>query len=353
MERPIDVRGVPAEPAKKEHRGTKRKQTQPLHDLRQGSRGLRRPKRPLSFQIPGAQKDLPHRAPSTGLSVSTFVEALEKRIHLINLIVRRNKNQHRNQSFFKHLCLLRTSLARLLSVSSQLFELSRSTVSVRSSEQVRRNFEIEASLRSQKDVVEGHVREVLVPKCFMTFSRLVGDSQFGNLGVVLVALLSEIACGNDGVGAMRMSHDGGEAVLGRSDQKRTDEQDMSSAWFGTLLGTSTRVTGEDQGEVVERVYDRSAADEEHGTGSEASETDHQAVSENDGSGRPSRGVTPQNDMGGVQPQGQPRRMAPADLEEVKQTSRKVSKGSKTNKEITKKKSKKSKNPIDDLFSGLF
>lgn len=341
----FDVRGLPGELKKEEQRGLKRKLNQSSGCARQGSKGLRRPKHPLSFQVSSDQKDGSDR-----LSTTTGASALENRIHLLNLIIRRNKNQHRSQSFFKHLCLLRSSLTRLLAVSSRLADLSRAATVARLSEQIRHNFEIEASLRSQKEFIEQHIREVLVPKCYVSFSGLVADSQFGNLGVVLVALLSEIVCGSDGVGQMKEIHDAEERRSSKIGKGKKEESVMSD-WSRSLIFTSTRATGEDQGEVVERVYDRATGVED---GVEALRSSVVALTT--ASAQDEISVTRDIAQGENESRlslAPPMDDVPSRPIDVPRTS-KIMMDNKAERDNAKrsKKNQKRKNAIDDLFSGL-
>lgn len=311
------------------------------HEARRNSRGLRRPKNPLSFQITSA--------PQAGTSsAASSIRSLERRVLLLNLIIRRNKNQHRAQPFFKHLCLLRSSLVRLLSVQGQL-EATLGLPATKA-EEVRKKFEREANLRSQKEVLEEHGREVLVPKCYVTFSGLVTDSQFGNLGIVLIGLLSEVAVGEDGLGLMRNDEIDVTVVDVRGERALMTEdvgEKVERGLKASLLGRSTRMTGEDQGEVVERKYG-------HGQESVVEET----VDISNGSGD-SKHVGELNKAESAQaehrqevrvsvsqPQADdnmPRRTKPETAQQLDHRPLSPEK---------EKKKRKKKSAIDDLFSGL-
>lgn len=343
-------REVPGELKKQEQHGTKRKLDQSTRCARQGTRGLRRPKHPLSFQIVNEQQ-----SSANFTSKSSATGALENRIHLLNLIIRRNKNQHRSQSFFKCLCLLRRSLAKLLAVSSRLFDLSHTATSTRTSEQIRHNFEIEASLRSQKEVLEEHIREVLAPRCYVTFSGLVADSQFGNLGVVLVALLSEIVCGSEGVGPMKAIHDRDDQRLRRSRRDQDVEQGSLPDWSTSLIVTSTRATGEDQGEVVERVYDRDGSVSEASTYAKASTKAYRVATAQHDSDRSVTEDTPQEEVTSIQQNARTKETIAVNSVGIRQDSSSALKDGTISEETTatsRNKKKKRKNAIDDLFSGL-
>lgn len=227
--------------------------------------GLPRPKTGLDYHTSrrtdtGIDHSLPPMPARGSLSLTaTSTAALEKHILLMDLVVRRNKNQHRNQLFFKNLCLLRAAFKRLLECRTVLAELTEeSNMPGRmTSEKVRQRFERETTLRGRKEVLEEHIREVLVPKCWVNFTGLVGDSQFANLGVVLVGLVGRIASGDGGLGLPNWRAGEGVRSVGIGTKAAREKRTKQKGSFGGgyVIGTSTRVTGEDQGEVVERSYD--------------------------------------------------------------------------------------------------
>jgi len=311
---------------------------------------LRRPQKPLNFDIARHQ----HATTTTSTegpaspTQSTTISTLQKRVLLLDLIHRRNKNQHRAQPFFKHLCLLRSSLRRLLETLLQLETLSRETA--KTPEKVRWRFELESQLRGRGEVLQEHIRETLVPVCYVSFSGLVGDSQFANLGVVLFALLTEIAAGEYGAGLPRRAEEEvGEAQVRGYRMAGSDAelgQGMSGKGAQLLVGTSTRITGEDQGEVIERVYESGDGDE---IGAPA------AMNEE---------IIP--GPGGIEEQQQQQQKQLVNKQGIK-TTLTASKGAEPTKRsksaITEgpsedqsegkaKKKKKPKDTIDDLFSGL-
>lgn len=214
-------------------------------------KGLRRPQRPVNFQISSADSGNSSKQSST----------LRKQILILDLIIRRGKNQHRSQLFFKHAQILRHALRQLLSVYDQLDKLSAASIS-KSAEEVRRRFEQEANLRGQREMVEQHIRDVLVPKCYVSFSTVVADLPFANLGVVLVALLAEIAAGKDGIGVPAPIDDLEEVHTKQSRKTSGEAQhrdEISETDRTSVVGLSTRMTGEDHGEVIERRYEHSHA----------------------------------------------------------------------------------------------
>lgn len=220
----------------------------------------------------------------------------------------------------------------------------------KNAEKVRWKFEVESQLRGRGEVLQEHIRETLVPSCYVSFSGLVGDSQFANLGVVLFALLTEIAAGEDGVGvARRAEEEDGQAQARQYRLAGSDTgpgQETSRRGAQMLVGTSTRITGEDQGEVIERVYESGDGDEIR-TPTTATE---EVVPAPDGKEE-------------QQQQGQP---IAEQEDKTKPVTRESTKPSKRKKPVVtgepseerseektkKKKKKKQKDTIDDLFSGL-
>lgn len=327
-------------------------------------KGPARPKRPLSYQLrtsrstdhstdQGARRAI--EIASNSLS-ATSTSTLDRDVLLLDLIIRRNKNQHRNQQFFKDLCLLRSSLRRILAVQQQLTELSQQAQGVSTAELVRQRFEKEASLRSQKDVLEEHVREVLVPKCYITFSGLVSDSQFANLGVALVGVLSTIAAGADGVGLVKKKEIGGRAKRSDANAAAPSRKALNpETWRGSLTGTSTRVTGEDQGEVIGRVYDSGdgGIGDTSGYGN-ARFSGFDGNEGNDGVQEQRSGVGGGHgeDETGKRPD-QPQKQSPL-LRSSSQAESLMTQADnmRGKEELKTKKKKKRKDTIDDLFSGL-
>lgn len=105
-------------------------------------------------------------------------------------------------------------------------------------------------------MLEEHIRESLVPQCYVSFTGLVRDTQFARLGITLVGLLSGIAVGANGVGLLKVVHENFSTSRRSNVSSRAHSANhKESSLRKTLFATSTRVTGEDQGEVIDRVYD--------------------------------------------------------------------------------------------------
>lgn len=102
------------------------------------------------------------------------VEKMKLELSLLQILHHRNKNQHHLQPFFKHLSILKRTLARLLDLGESEYLLER-------------------------------LRTVAVPKAWEEFSRVVARGEFVNLGMVLCACVGRIAYSLDGiVGAEEM-----------------------------------------------------------------------------------------------------------------------------------------------------
>jgi hypothetical protein len=113
-------------------------------------------------------------------------------------------------------------------------------------EQVRFKFEREAEYRSEREVWSSFTRAVVVSKAYVAFSGLVKDSQFSNLGIVLLGILADVV---KVVGLPELER--------QSPSQRIDAQGSvsGSSTPRTLTGMSTRVTGVQMGDIVERQYD--------------------------------------------------------------------------------------------------
>ncbi|KAK5061354.1 hypothetical protein LTR84_007896 [Exophiala bonariae] len=173
-------------------------------------------------------------------------------LQLLNSLFVRNKNQHRNQLWWKPFCLLRNATRKFVSLQTRETELQNpapvnATAPVSAAKDFRRRFELEAQVRREREIVGEWIREVLCPRCYVVFSGVVADTQFANLGVVLMGVLSEIA---------------GVVGLPRSRTAETDERESlmqhaqaTKKQARTLTAHSLHVTGPDRGNLVERVYD--------------------------------------------------------------------------------------------------
>lgn len=89
-------------------------------------------------------------------------EALKLELDLLQILHHRNKNQHHLQPFFKHLSILKRTLARLL----QLGEF---------------------------DYILERLRTITIPAAWEEFSRVIARGEFVNLGLVLCACVGRIA----------------------------------------------------------------------------------------------------------------------------------------------------------------
>lgn len=250
---------------------------------------LTRPTRPIAFSLPERLTSLaltvntvplistvpPKLAKSRNSTPNTafgnivdtpYIRLLKTQL-LLTRIHHRNKNQHRNQPFYKHLNLLLRSLSRLIKIHEASTYPAPSTITKKSTskststsasnepaassaEQTRLSFERQAELRSQREVLESWIRETLVPGCYVAFSSLVADTQFANLGVVLMGCLADVV---EVVGLMKTV----ERVPAPPANKMENTTRGHDTYVTAVEGWSTAVTGPDMGVVVRRVYEGS------------------------------------------------------------------------------------------------
>ena len=114
------------------------------------------------------------------------------------------------------------------------------------SQRARRNFEEQATLRTQKEAVTAWLRDTICHRCYVGFSSVVVESQFANLGVVLMAVLADVVAV---VGQAR------EVTAGKARGHDNDPVATSTSTSMTLTARSVRITGTAAGRVVDRVYD--------------------------------------------------------------------------------------------------
>ncbi|EXJ86494.1 hypothetical protein A1O3_03445 [Capronia epimyces CBS 606.96] len=171
---------------------------------------------------------------------------------LLDQIWARNRNQHRAQSWWKSLGMLRKAITRVVAMNDAERSLrlqSNAGVGATEAKEVRKRFEQESQIRRERDLWFDWMREVLVPRAYVGFTGLVSDSQFAALGVVLVGILADVM---SVVGAPTRSvdeDDRGEQAL-HADKVTSKEQGGARV----LTATSLKVTGLQSGEVVERIY---------------------------------------------------------------------------------------------------
>ena len=108
----------------------------------------------------------------------------------------RHKNQHRSQSWFKSLNLLRRSLRHLYDLKLALLALLQPSPTEapkqRSAEAVRHAFARESDLGAKQEGLQVWIREVVLAKCYAAFSTVVADAQFAPLGVVLMGVAGDV-----------------------------------------------------------------------------------------------------------------------------------------------------------------
>jgi ribonuclease MRP protein subunit RMP1 len=125
--------------------------------------------------------------------------------------------------------------------------------SLSSGQTVRKRFERESQLRTEKEAWAEWIREVLLPKAYLGFSGLVGDTQFANLGVVLMGVLADIVSVTGAPKPCEGSDDGlGSTKIAGT---RQGQEVVVNGEARMLEATSLRVTGLQSGEIIERQYD--------------------------------------------------------------------------------------------------
>lgn len=194
-------------------------------------------------------KSSPSLADADGTSPTLYFAKV-----LLDRIWVRNKNQHRTQPWWRSLSLLRKAIANFITLEDEermLQSQAKGSGSVINAQEVRKRFERETQLRREKDVWIDWLREVLVPKAYLDFSVPVGDTQFANLGVVLIGVLADVM---KVVGAPKkqldVADDGPQStVITNTNQGGNGNKSQR------LTATSLRVTGIQSGELVERQYD--------------------------------------------------------------------------------------------------
>lgn len=141
--------------------------------------------------------------------------------------------------------MLRKAITTLvvLGEEEQRLRIQHDTATYVDSTQVRRRFEQESQLRREREVWHEWIRETLLPRAYLGFTSLVADTQFAQLGVVLVGVLADVM---SVVGAPTASKEDAQATTLPSESKSQAK---------TLKATSLRVTGVHSGEIVERMYD--------------------------------------------------------------------------------------------------
>ncbi|KIV85536.1 hypothetical protein PV11_01221 [Exophiala sideris] len=165
---------------------------------------------------------------------------------LLDKIWVRNKNQHRTQTWWKSLGMLRKAVTTLVAFNDEENHLRQQPGAgpprTMDASQVRKRFEQESQSRRDRDIWNEWIRETLLPRAYLGFTGLIADTQFAHLGVVLVGILADV-----------MSVVGAPTAL--KDEQTSILQSGSKSKPTSLKATSLRVTGPQSGELVERMYD--------------------------------------------------------------------------------------------------
>ncbi|KAI0840623.1 hypothetical protein F5Y06DRAFT_263192 [Hypoxylon sp. FL0890] len=140
----------------------------------------------------------PQSAPNTGSTDFTnttneYEEALD-RLQPLQPILRgfnhRNKNQHRHAAWWGPFGMLRRHVDKLV---DELVDSAAAAAAAAKSKNKKRKRDNDDGRAEKK--ARDHLkwlRDVLVPKCYLSFSQLTADNQFATLGVVLLGALAQV-----------------------------------------------------------------------------------------------------------------------------------------------------------------
>ena len=172
---------------------------------------------------------------------------LAESLHLLDSIFVRHKNQHRSQAWWKPMSLLRKSLRKYVALETRENELKNPVRAVEDAKAVRRRFELEAQVRREREMLGAWISETLCPRCYVTFSGVVADTQFANLGVVLMGVLAEIGSVVGLPQGLESAADRyADVVRGIQDAKRRSR---------SVTAYGVQVVGAERGTLVERIYE--------------------------------------------------------------------------------------------------
>jgi len=144
---------------------------------------------PTKTSTPFQTSTLPRlKADATDIQRTELLQILS----ILSLAYHRNKNQHRRSRWWKELSLLRRNLRRLLDTDSS----SAGGKNAAPGHAVGRRRG--AGKRSEEEVEKEmgerlrYLKERLIPRCWIAFSGVVGDNQYAALGLMLVGTLGRL-----------------------------------------------------------------------------------------------------------------------------------------------------------------
>ncbi|KEF61752.1 uncharacterized protein A1O9_03322 [Exophiala aquamarina CBS 119918] len=178
---------------------------------------------------------------------------LAKSLHLIDSIFVRHKNQHRRQAWWIPLSLIRKALRKYVVLQARENKLKTpirtagAIQAVQDAENVRRRFEVETQVRREREMLGAWIRNTLCPRCYVAFSGLVADTQFTNLGMVLMGVLAEIA------GVVGLPQASGEEL--EEDGSVVRDAQATTRQARSVTAHSLQAVGAERGTLVERIYD--------------------------------------------------------------------------------------------------
>src|SRR5947207_8548403 len=147
---------------------------------------------------------------------SSAIETLQLELSLLQVLHHRNKNQHHLQPFFKHLSILKRTLALLLGNVDSEFLLQK-------------------------------LRASVIPNAWESFSRIIARGEFVTLGLVLCASVPRISCYLGGIGvAMDMNLEEREVEVAME----LGDDELGEIVRRDLLADETMDIEEENGEIT-------------------------------------------------------------------------------------------------------
>ncbi|KAL1304378.1 hypothetical protein AAFC00_003380 [Neodothiora populina] len=198
------------------------------------------------------------RLPSTNssgpvpqLKISPQVQAdLQHLSDLSHLLHHRNRNQHRRSAWYRHFSIFRRHVAILLSYLSVLAEQPTTHLGK------HRKKVTDAKVQAQIQAELEFWRDVLMPKWHFAFSQVVADGRFAVIGVVLLAMLAQVARAVGLVGAYE--------AIGEEEVRRVLEQFAQEQWARDEKGRGAASAHDHDQGVRLRRNDDPEADEDFG-----------------------------------------------------------------------------------------
>ncbi|KAI6714286.1 hypothetical protein PZA11_002728 [Diplocarpon coronariae] len=185
---------------------------------------------------------------------SSLAPELQRISHLLHLTHHRNKNQHRLAKWYKPFSQLRRQLVKLIIEVEALetaLKFSTSSVSAeiegRAKERGKEKGKYVKAARDAVGIRVRFLRELVVPKCFTSFSNVVADGRYAALGLFLVATLASLQ--NVMRHLVGSEVGSSEGLIEKDKSLRDFEMNLTEADLGETVMredvTSEQVTNED------------------------------------------------------------------------------------------------------------